>query len=190
MMFTDNSPGVWDYTNQLLQRQRQNIENKNWAQEAHRKWVVSLRMLQDNPYESMHLPALQESFKRFVRESVDLVEAAVRQQAIEKEDNILGDPPEDMCCPILHSIMHDPVCAADGHSYEKSAIENWLAWGNHKSPCTGAPLDDPKLLPNHTLKKVINSWRETRKQELKDAANSNSIEDDGEGMVPEWAVGA
>lgn len=35
-------------------------------------------------------------------------------------------PPGDYECPITHALMDDPVVAADGHSYERSAIEGTL----------------------------------------------------------------
>lgn len=30
-------------------------------------------------------------------------------------------------CPITHRVMRDPVVAADGHCYERSAISAWFA---------------------------------------------------------------
>ena len=33
--------------------------------------------------------------------------------------------------------MHDPVLAADGFSYERTAIEDWFAKGHRTSPKTG-----------------------------------------------------
>lgn len=32
--------------------------------------------------------------------------------------------------------MREPVIAADGHSYEKEAIEDWIQKGNTRSPLT------------------------------------------------------
>lgn len=29
-------------------------------------------------------------------------------------------------CPLTQEIMEDPVMAADGHSYESSALQNWF----------------------------------------------------------------
>lgn len=42
-------------------------------------------------------------------------------------------------CPITREIMEDPVVTADGHSYERRAIEEWLQrkW---TSPVTGQRL--------------------------------------------------
>jgi len=51
-------------------------------------------------------------------------------------------------------MMTDPVIAADGHSYEKAAMEDWLQ--NHAmSPVTKQALDHPWLTPNINLRKFI-----------------------------------
>ncbi|KAK9804850.1 hypothetical protein WJX72_008634 [[Myrmecia] bisecta] len=47
---------------------------------------------------------------------------------------------EEMECPITQVFMTDPVIAADGHSYEKSAIEEWFS-RHDTSPMTGLVLD-------------------------------------------------
>eukprot|EP01047_Picozoa_sp_COSAG01_P075499 COSAG01_NODE_12955_length_1657_cov_2.930680_2_plen_162_part_00 len=47
--------------------------------------------------------------------------------------------PDSFNCPITKSIMRDPVTTADGHSYEREAIQEWLQ-RNDTSPLTGAPL--------------------------------------------------
>ena len=52
------------------------------------------------------------------------------------------DCPPDFLCPILQTLMKDPVQAADGHSYERQAIERWLSDGNRRSPLTGAELSE------------------------------------------------
>ena len=50
--------------------------------------------------------------------------------------------------------MHDPVIAADGHTYERSAIQQWLQ--NHTfSPITGIQLSHTKLMPNFALQLLI-----------------------------------
>ena len=51
-------------------------------------------------------------------------------------DNI----PNDYICPITRDIMFNPVMAADGHTYEHSAILEWLKDGNEVSPKTGKKL--------------------------------------------------
>lgn len=53
-------------------------------------------------------------------------------------------------CPITGEPMRDPVVAADGHTYERSAIARWLSTSN-KSPLTGAILAHKDLVPNYML---------------------------------------
>jgi uncharacterized protein len=36
--------------------------------------------------------------------------------------------------------MENPVIAADGHSYERGAIERWFSTGHNTSPLTGLRL--------------------------------------------------
>lgn len=38
--------------------------------------------------------------------------------------------PGNFLCPILHTVMRDPVIAADGYTYEQSAIADWLTRKN------------------------------------------------------------
>ena len=53
-------------------------------------------------------------------------------------------------CPITGEPMRDPVVAADGHTYERTAISRWLSTSN-KSPLTGAILAHKDLVPNYML---------------------------------------
>ena len=34
---------------------------------------------------------------------------------------------DEFACPITYELIHDPVIAADGHTYDRSAIQRWLA---------------------------------------------------------------
>ena len=45
-------------------------------------------------------------------------------------------------------LMEDPVVAADGFTYERAAIADWLTRGNATSPMTGAALESTALLQN------------------------------------------
>ena len=60
----------------------------------------------------------------------------------------------DLLCPITLEVMRDPVIASDGHSYERAAIERWLA-GHRTSPLTGRALPHGDLIPNHRLRSLI-----------------------------------
>jgi U-box domain len=46
------------------------------------------------------------------------------------------------------------VCVGDGHSYEQTAISEWLQT-HDTSPVTGQPLATTDLLPNHALRQMI-----------------------------------
>lgn len=50
--------------------------------------------------------------------------------------------------------MVDPVIAADGHTYERSAMHSWLQH-HQTSPVTGAALAHVKLVPNVVIRGVI-----------------------------------
>ena len=64
----------------------------------------------------------------------------------------------DFClCPITLERMVDPVMAADGMSYERTAITNWLATSN-RSPATNAVLEHRNVTPNVQLRKAIADW--------------------------------
>ena len=55
--------------------------------------------------------------------------------------------------------MDDPVVAADGHTYNRTDIENWFKQHN-TSPRTNAPLDSKMLFPNFTVRQLLIDWRE------------------------------
>ena len=66
--------------------------------------------------------------------------------------------PVDFLCAITLEPMQDPVVCADGHSYERAAIEYWLT-SHATSPKTGAVLDHANVVPNHALRSRIEAWR-------------------------------
>ena len=51
----------------------------------------------------------------------------------------------------MQALLEDPVVAADGHTYERQAIEAWLSSQRLTSPMTNEPLGDRLLYPNHCL---------------------------------------
>ena len=54
--------------------------------------------------------------------------------------------------------MKEPVVAADGHTYERVCIEQWLASGKTTSPMTGEVLAYTHLVPNHNAKSTIGAF--------------------------------
>eukprot|EP00936_MAST-01D_sp_MAST-1D-sp1_P000319 g319.t1 len=79
-----------------------------------------------------------------------------------------GDVPPSLLCPITKELMQDPVVAADGHTYERDAIQAWIqqqgqrGHGRVNSPMTGAPLQSTELTPNHSLKSAIADFAQHR----------------------------
>jgi hypothetical protein len=57
------------------------------------------------------------------------------------------------------TLMDDPVVAADGHTYNRVDIENWLK-EHDTSPLTHEPLESKALFPNMAIRRLINAWRE------------------------------
>merc|ERR1712129_153678 len=53
-------------------------------------------------------------------------------------------------CPITGQPMIDPVVAADGHTYERTAVLRWLETSN-RSPMTGTVLSHKNVVPNYAL---------------------------------------
>jgi hypothetical protein len=63
-------------------------------------------------------------------------------------------------CPITHEIMTDPVIGPDGHSYNRSAIEEWFKY-SMTSPLTRQPMMNRQLTPNFNLKNLIDQFIST-----------------------------
>ncbi|KAJ8442038.1 hypothetical protein Cgig2_007876 [Carnegiea gigantea] len=66
--------------------------------------------------------------------------------------------PAHFVCPILKDVMEDPYVAADGYTYERRAIEQWLT-DNDTSPTTNLSLPHKFIMPNYTLLEAIKQWK-------------------------------
>ena len=55
--------------------------------------------------------------------------------------------------------MRDPVIAADGHSYERAALEAWLMQ-HSTSPVTGLSLPHTRIVDNILIRSAIARHRE------------------------------
>ena len=59
-------------------------------------------------------------------------------------------------CPIMRTVMVDPVMAADGHSYDRAHIARWIdKAGPCRSPKTNEMLSNKKLVTKHALRDAI-----------------------------------
>ena len=61
---------------------------------------------------------------------------------------------DEFSCPITCELIHEPVIAADGHTYDRDGIERWLN-SHGTSPKTGKELEHLNLVVNHNLKRLI-----------------------------------
>ena len=64
-------------------------------------------------------------------------------------------------CVHLDVVKKSEVCVllsyVDGFTYERSAIMSWLNEGKRTSPVTNLPLMNTILMPNNTLKKLMDT---------------------------------
>ncbi len=69
-----------------------------------------------------------------------------------------GPVQDSFRCPITQDVMVDPVIVTEtGHTYERSAIEQWLRTHN-TDPKTNVRLMSKKLIPNHSLRASIQEF--------------------------------
>ncbi|MBA0713290.1 hypothetical protein Golax_012332 [Gossypium laxum] len=69
------------------------------------------------------------------------------------------DVPPFFICPISLEIMKDPVTLSTGITYDRESIEKWLFSGkNTTCPVTKQVIADCELTPNHTLRRLLQSW--------------------------------
>lgn len=69
------------------------------------------------------------------------------------------EPLMSFYCPITREVMTDPVETPSGHTFERCAIEKWLAEGN-LCPMTSTPLKNTMMRPNKTLLQSIEEWKD------------------------------
>ena len=82
--------------------------------------------------------------------AIVLVTCGRRKSGLQR---VVSLPPQFLC-PITGELMREPVTTADGHVFERSAIERWLAT-HSTSPMTGMPLEHTKLAPAHAIRQLI-----------------------------------
>lgn len=68
------------------------------------------------------------------------------------------DPLKDWLCPITLLLMTNPVVAADGYTYEKSAIEGWFQ-KHSTSPLDRSAITVKTLYKNTALALAIQEWK-------------------------------
>lgn len=61
-------------------------------------------------------------------------------------------------CPISLDIMTSPVSLSTGVTYDRSSIQQWLDEGNNTCPATMQVLESKDVIPNYTLRRLIQVW--------------------------------
>lgn len=54
----------------------------------------------------------------------------------------------------MQELLIDPVIAADGYTYERRALQDWLKQHTN-SPVTGHPLSSTTVMPNLASMKLV-----------------------------------
>ena len=85
---------------------------------------------------------------------------AIKEQ---EKQSVPATIPDDFICPITLDLMVDPAVAADGHTYDQGAIQEWFDIGSSTSPKTGAELTATELYPNYTVRGQIRTWQEAQR---------------------------
>jgi hypothetical protein len=98
--------------------------------------------------------AADEAVTERVRSRLDELQTAAARRARRESVGLNVPLPADFTCPITYDMMKDPVVASDGHSYERSAIEEILRGPHPISPLTRATLGTT-LVPNLNLRRRI-----------------------------------
>ncbi|CAF1124589.1 unnamed protein product [Adineta steineri] len=78
-------------------------------------------------------------------------------QNIKSDENNESAIPNEFLCPITHELMVDPVCISDGYTYERKAIEEWLA-NKQTSPMMNVSIKKTQLYSNKVLKMLIDKY--------------------------------
>ena len=86
------------------------------------------------------------------------------KKEIEELEKVIGkrEVPKEIVCPITTDIMADPVLAADGHTYERSALKAWLDKSDSeaRSPSTNLKLAHKILTPNFNVRSAAERFLE------------------------------
>ena len=68
-----------------------------------------------------------------------------------------GGAPNDLQCPISQELMRDPVVAADGRTYERAQIAEWIR-SHNTSPMTNERLNHKHLCSNDIARERVRQF--------------------------------
>ncbi|XP_055966297.1 WD repeat, SAM and U-box domain-containing protein 1 isoform X3 [Sorex fumeus] len=175
----DKTVNIWQFDPGTLAQARSTeyqpkLFTENWSEDDVSTWLSAqgLKELVDifkiNNIDGKELLTLtKESLADDLKiESLGLRSKLMRkiEELRSKMKSLSSEIPDEFICPITRELMKDPVIAADGYSYEKEAMENWIKKKKRTSPMTNLVLPSLVLTPNRTLKMAINRWLETHQK--------------------------
>lgn len=94
-------------------------------------------------------------------ESVDRHDEEKQKQRQKQSDDVFHKflkSADDFRCPITLEIMSDPVTISTGHTYDRISILKWFNAGNPTCPKTGKKVTSTELVPNLSMKKLIQQY--------------------------------
>ncbi|XP_047311309.1 U-box domain-containing protein 21-like [Impatiens glandulifera] len=95
---------------------------------------------------------------RRLRKSGKHAAAAAKIETIEPEPEMELSIPPHFRCPISLDLIKDPVTVSTGITYDRESIEKWTESGNRTCPVTKQQLRNLDQIPNHAIRKMIQSW--------------------------------
>ena len=106
---------------------------------------------------------LLEEWQQHIQSPPTTITSSESKSTSETKTNTSSTPPatpieipDEFACPILGTLMIDPVVTSDGHTYERNAILHWLK-EKDTSPKTMKKLINKNVIPNHVVS-LIYSW--------------------------------
>ena len=106
---------------------------------------------------------LLEEWQQHIQSPPTTITSSESKSTSETKTNTSSTPPatpieipDEFACPILGTLMIDPVVTSDGHTYERNAILHWLK-EKDTSPKTMKKLINKNVIPNHVVS-FIYSW--------------------------------
>ncbi|XP_061375376.1 U-box domain-containing protein 21-like [Gastrolobium bilobum] len=72
--------------------------------------------------------------------------------------------PNHFRCPISLDLMKDPVTLSTGITYDRESVERWFEDGNYTCPVTNQIVRNFDMIPNHSLRIMIQDWCVENKQ--------------------------
>ncbi|KAE9588268.1 hypothetical protein Lal_00002986 [Lupinus albus] len=72
--------------------------------------------------------------------------------------------PNHFMCPISLDLMKDPVTLSTGITYDRENMEKWFDNGNCTCPVTNQIVRNFDMIPNHSLRIMIQDWCVENKQ--------------------------